>query len=599
MSRREIHKASIRHPKNNIFDWPKRGPAGFVLWFFLFGLTAAVVFWAHWPALTAQAICFDDQQYLTENPLVLNPSWASAKRFVVEVRVPSTVRGYYQPLNMVSLMLDCAMGGRSDHLGPFHQTSLTLHVINTLLIIVLLNQLFGNPWIAAIVALLFGLHPLTVETIPWIGERKTLLAAFFSFIGLIAYICSVNRKSEIANGKSRLWYTLSFVCYFLALLSKPTSVPLPLCMLLLDYWPLRRLNWRAVTEKIPFLLLGLGAAVITFISQRDSGAVTYPTNYAPLRIPLILCHNIVFYMYKMIWPTHLTAHYAMPDPLALSNAMVLIGVIGTCVLIPALFISLRWTRAWMTGWLFFFVAIFPTLGVIGFTNVIASDKYAYLPSFGVLMVLAYWLSRAWNATWPYVLGCIIVGGILLGSLEATGTRSYLAVWQSTEKLYIHMLQFAPRAAILYNNLGNALLGQGRTDEAIANFSRALELKSENLEAHHNLANALARKGRVDEAIQHYYQALKLNPNHVETLTNLAAALANKGQIDEAITHFRHAAQLRPDNAKVHYNLALALSLQGKPDQAIDEYREVLRIDPGHEQARRELRALSTQPAKVK
>ena len=176
---------------------------------------------AHWPALSANALSFDDTQYLTENLLVQSPGWASAKQFLTEVLEPSTVRGYYQPLTMISLMVDYALGGRADNLMPFHRTSLILHAANTALVIVLLYLLFGQAPVAAAVGLLFGLHPMTVEPIPWMSERKTLLAAFFALCCLVAYVRFKHK------GNWRL-YVCCLVLYLLALMSKPTSVPLPL-----------------------------------------------------------------------------------------------------------------------------------------------------------------------------------------------------------------------------------------------------------------------------------------------------------------------------------------------------------------------------------
>jgi hypothetical protein len=201
----------------------------------------------HWPALSAQALSFDDNRYFVENFLVRNPSWESAKRFLTEVLEPSTVGGYYQPLTMISLMLDYALGGQTDSLLPFHITSLALHIANTALIIVLLYQLFGLAWVAAGVGLLFGVHPLTVEPIPWVGERKTLLAAFFTLWSLVLYMRFVHKGSSKA-------YRGSIILFVLALMSKPTSTPLPALMLLTDYWPLRRLKWRSLLEKLLFLL---------------------------------------------------------------------------------------------------------------------------------------------------------------------------------------------------------------------------------------------------------------------------------------------------------------------------------------------------------
>ncbi|HSW45800.1 MAG TPA: hypothetical protein VLM89_09535, partial [Phycisphaerae bacterium] len=339
----------------------------------LVAMVLAAVAVVHYPALSARAIAFDDEQYLVENRLVRQPGWTSTWRFLSEVLEPSTVGGYYQPLTMISLMADVAAGGRPDNLRPFHRTSLILHAINTGLVVWLLFMLFRHLWVAAAVGLLFGLHPLTVEPIPWIGERKTLLAAFFSLISLILYV----RHSRSSGYR---WYCGCLVAYILALMSKPTSTPLPLVFLLMDFWPLGRLSWRSVIEKLPLLAVGAVFAVITVVSQGRTAHITMPTEYSPARIPLLLCHNIVFYPLKMIWPVHLTSHYPLPEPMSPADPMILAGLIGTCVLIPALLLSLRRTRACATGWLIFFLMLLPTTGIIGFTTVIASDKYAYLPA---------------------------------------------------------------------------------------------------------------------------------------------------------------------------------------------------------------------------
>ncbi|MFH0981537.1 MAG: hypothetical protein V2A79_08365, partial [Planctomycetota bacterium] len=440
---------------------------------------AALVAAAHWPALSAKAFAFDDSQYLTENPLVQNPSWSAAWRFLREVLEPSTVNGYYQPLSMISLMLDHALGGRADYLRPFHQTSLILHVVNTTLVIGLLYLLFRQPWVAAVIGLLFGLHPLTVEPVVWVGERKTVLATCFALGLLIAYAVYARRLQW-------RFYGACLVLFALALMSKPTTILLPGLLLLLDYWPLRRLSRRSVLEKVPFLVLMVISAVITVVSQSRTATTTMPDEYPPFRIPLMLCHNIVFYLYKIVWPVNLTSHYPIPDPLALSDGMVLAGVIGTCILIPALLISWRWTRALLVGWLCFFVAIFPTMGVIGFTNVIASDKFAYLPSVGLMLTLAWYLSRLWDRrsgsarrsslfrrAEPDLRRVVLVlVGAGLALAEARATRHHLAHWRDTETLFASMIAHAPRAASLHWGQGYFLFDQGRYDEAVAEYSKA-------------------------------------------------------------------------------------------------------------------------------
>jgi len=495
----------------------------------LFAVCAAVLI-VHWPTLSAKALSFDDNQYLTENLLVQNPCLKSIWRFLGEILHPSTVHGYYQPLTMISLMLDYALGGRENNLLPFHHTSLVLHAANTALIIVLLYLLFGRPWIAAGVGLLFGIHPMTIEPIPWIGERKTLLAAFFSLWCLIIYVYSqaANYKPQAAKDfrrSTKLSYVICFVMYLLALMSKPTSVPLPALLLALDYWPLKRLKWRTVREKLPFFVLGGIFAVITYISQSRTAQTTLPTESGLARMLLILCHNIVFYLYKIIWPVNLSSHYAFPKPLALSHPAVLAGVIGTCILMLLLIISLRWTRAVLTGWLFFFVAILPTMQIIGFSNVIASDKYAYLPSVGLLMILASFLGWCCGADKPLPCRALTAVTILfLAGAESAATRNQLVHWRDSLSLFEYMLTLTPNSAPLHNHLGVALVKQENIDGAMVHFAEAVRLDPENEKAQYNLGLAYAKKEMLEKAAVCLRKSLQLAPDDPYTLINLAAVL---------------------------------------------------------------------------
>jgi tetratricopeptide (TPR) repeat protein len=540
-------------------------------------IVCAAVLYVHWPALSAKATSFDDNQYLINNVLVKNPSLTSARRFLTEILSPSTVEGYYQPLAMISLMLDYALGGRENNLLPFHRTSLILHIANTALIIVLLYLLFGQPWIAAAVGLLFGVHPMTVEPIPWVGERKTLLAAFFSLWSLIFYVYS--RKAHHARRTTVPLYIGSFVAYLLALMSKPTSTPLPVVMLLLDYWPLRRLNWRAVLEKIPLFVLGGISAIITYISQSQTAATVSPAAFGAKRILLILCHNIVFYPFKMIWPVNLSSHYAFPEPLALSHPMVLAGVIGTFILILLLLFSLRWTRAVLTGWLIFFIAIFPTMGAVGFTNVIAADKFAYLPAIGLLMMLAsflVWFLRRKSAAGYFAVTIIV---LTLAAAESIGTRQYLAHWRDTIGFYRYMLSLTPDAAVVNNNLGLALQSQNKLDEAMACYQKALRSMPDYAESHNNLAAALFRKGDIDGAVSHYQQAIRLKPNYAEARNNIGSLFLQQNKLTEAITHFQKASILKPDNPDIYYNLGIANKHLGSLDTAVEYFRKALILRP--------------------
>lgn len=544
------------------------------------GTLVAVV---HWPALAARATNTDDGQYLLENRLVQNPSWHSVGEFFGKVLEPSTVGGYYQPVAMTSLMLDWAMGGRADQLRPFHCTSLALHVVNTALVIVFLYMLFGSPWTAALVGLLFGVHPLTVEPIPWVGERKTLLAAFFSLWCLILYVRYTRRPGCVI-------YSIALVGFVLALLSKPTSTPLPALLLLLDYWPLRRLTWRAVAEKIPYLLVGGISAIITYISQARTAAVAVmPYERGPLQIPFIICHNIVFYFCKMIWPTNLTSHYPFPEPLSLEHPMVLAGAIGTTVLVIAVLISLRWTRMLLAGGLFFFVCIFPTLGVITFTTAIACDKYVYLPVLGLLMILTFALGRIWNSGISrrgtlLRRGTIVIAVLLLAALEARGTRHYLVHWKDTETLYRYMLTFDPLNDMLHDYLGVQLQDQRRVDDAITEFSIALQINPMNHSAYNNLGVAFAGRGQMAEALRCFAAAVQCGPTFARGYGNLGRALAALGRADEARPIYEKALALDPYCLDAHQGLAVLLATQGQLDQAAAHFRTAIQVNANYVEA---------------
>jgi len=352
-------------------------------------IVGAVVLAAHWPALSAKALMLDDDQYLVDNRLIQNPSWSSAKQFLTEVRKPSTVRGYYHPLAMLSLMLDYALAGSIDNLTPFRCTSLCLHVANSLLLVIFLHLLFGHIWPAAMLGLLYGLHPITIESVAWLSQRKTLLAAFFALWCLIFYVRYAHKGS--------LWcLVVCVLMYALSLLSKPSTIGIPILLLILDYWPLRRLSKKAILEKVPLFIIAGIAAIVTFTSQSTAASVTLPTESGLIRVLLIFCHNIIFYLKTAVWPVNLSWYYPFPEPFNLSHPMVTFTVIGTCILIPALLISLRWTRCLSASWLFFFIAIFPTLGLIRFHPMIAADRHMYLPVIGFLLPAGWLFSRLWT-----------------------------------------------------------------------------------------------------------------------------------------------------------------------------------------------------------
>ncbi len=546
-------------------------------------LVAIATTFVFWPAISAKAVMFDDDQYLTDNPYVQAPSLRSAWIFLSEVLHPSTVGGYYQPLAMISLMLDCAMGGTPEDQRIFHVTSLALHVANTVLVGVLLFLIFRQVAPAALVSLLFGLHPMHVESIAWLSERKSVLAAFFALGSLIAYFQYTRLDAAPSpNHKRRITrYAICLVLFVLALLSKPTTTPLPVAMLLMDVWPLKRFSRRAVIEKIPLLTLAAISAVITIVSQRNTADITRPEDYPPAAVPLILCHNIVFYLRKLVWPNALSGFYPFPGAFTLATPAYLIGVIGTVALAVFLIASVRWTKSILAGWLVFFVMIFPTLGVIGFTAVIAADRFVYLPMIGLLLPLAGWMSMRWQGGIEGRRRAMAGVALLASAAMALGTRNYLSLWQDNEQFTRHMLRDAPNAASLRVAMGHIELKKGRIAEAVEEFRAAVNADASFLGARLNLVSALTKLGRAAEAEPLARKAVEMKSGAPETHTYLAMCLEAQNRLAEAVQEHEKALALRAFDAKTHYNLATALARTGRTDEAIRQFNEALRIQPNH------------------
>jgi len=373
--------------------------------------------------------------------------------------------------------------------------------------------------------------------------------------------------------------------YVAALMSKPTSTPLPVLMLLMDYWPLRRLKKQVVIEKLPFFVMGAVSAIITYVSQSSTYGVIMPSDYGAERIPLTICHNIIFYLSKIVWPANLSSHYAFPRPFGLSNPMVLAGVIGTCILIPLLLISLRWTRAVFTGWLLFFVGILPTMQIIGFNYLIASTKFVYLPSIGLLMVLAsllVWFCRTYSVNKHMKLYAAVITIVLvLASAETVATRRYLVYWRDTVSLQKHFLTVTPNAAHVHFNVGSALQSQGKHEESISYYRQALKIRPKHFYAHKNLGDALSEQGQLAEAMGHYRRAIALKGDYFQAYYKLGIALQSQNKPDEAIEHYRRAIQIKADYFQAYYEMGVAFQSQGKLDEAIAHYRRAIEIKPDY------------------
>jgi tetratricopeptide (TPR) repeat protein len=460
-----------------------------------------------------------------------------------------TTRGLanWHPLTWLSLMLDVETYGLDA--GGFHATNVLLHLLNTLLLFGALRYMTGESWRSATVAGLFALHPLHVESVAWVSQRKDVLSTLLGLGSLAAYAAYARRPHP---GR----YLLTAVLLALGLMAKPTLVTLPLVFMLLDHWPLRR--GVRIREKIPLLALSAASSAITFWVQKSGGAMS-PTDVVPL--PLRLSNAVVSYVRylgKTLWPFDLSVIY--PRYLAV-------------------------------GWLWFLGTLVPMIGLVQVGDQAMADRYTYVPSIGLFIALVWggadWVaSQRPRAAWlrPAAVGFAVL------TLSACGGIAWRQVgyWRDSVSLFTQSLASAPGSPLAHYNLGVALERAGKGGEALRFYRQAIQIKPEYVEAHNNLANALRARGELATAEHHYRQALRYRPDFPVAHNNLAAVLQSQARTADAIEHYREAVRLDPGYAEAHYNLGVALASTGQLGAAIRSYRQALRVQPGLAEAHNNL-----------
>jgi tetratricopeptide (TPR) repeat protein len=479
----------------------------------------------------------------------------------------------YHPLTMLSLMGDYQL--HELDAGGYHFTNVLLHTASAILLFLILRQMTGALWRSAFVAAVFAIHPLRVESVAWVAERKDVLSAFFFMLTLGAYARYVRKPDSLAR------YLMVAAAFVLALLSKPTVVTLPFVLLLLDYWPLNRFEQPRklsglILEKIPLLALAAGACAMTVLAAGKEVAA-YVNVSLPSRIGNALVSYAV-YLRQMVWPGGLAAFYPRPEqgyPVwTVALSLLLLAAITGVVLVFGR------KRGWLlTGWFWYLGMLTPMIGIVQAGAFAHADRMTYLPQIGIYVALT-WLAAEWVA--KRHVGRMAVGGLMtavLGVLIICAWKQ-TGYWQDSETLWTHTLACTTGNSMAHYNLGSAFLQAGRLDEAITHYQSTLQIKPDHAEARNNLGSVFFQQGRMDEAISQYQKALQIKPDYEFAHYNLAVALRQKGRVKEAIAQFQSVLQINPDNADAHYNLASALRQEGKVDEAKVHYQRALQIRPG-------------------
>jgi tetratricopeptide (TPR) repeat protein len=577
----------------------------------------------YWPAQRLGFTNYDDGEYVYENPHVVggltlkNLAWAFSTFHASN----------WHPLTWVSHMLDCQWFGLDP--GGHHLINALFHIANTLLLFGVLNRMTVAPWRSAFVAALFALHPLHVESVAWVAERKDVLSMFFGLLTIAAYgryveKFAVHGRAAVPRGHPRtrsstsrppttdmpqhvptddnrprrsaalppMDYALTLLFFALGLMAKPMAVTLPFVLLLLDYWPLGRTRLagaaggkgqgislaRLFKEKLPFFALAAASSVVTCFAQRRAVLPLDRLSIGDRMANAVVSY--VRYLGNALWPENLAAFY----PQQRWTATAVLGAIAVLVLVTVVAtLKARREPHFIVGWLWYLGTLVPVIGLVQVGSQSMADRYTYLPLVGVFVMVA-WAVPGHAVERRTGRRIVAVLAVLLLSVCAVLSRRQLGYWRSGVTLFGHAVAVTKDNFVASYDLGSALLNEGRPEEAVGQFKQALQIKPRNAEAHFKLGFALALLGRLSEAAAHYQESLRLKPNDAARQYGLANLLRSLGRVPEAIGHYEQAVRLKPDFAEAHFNLGLVLSQAGRIDDAIAQFEQALKLKPDYAEA---------------
>jgi tetratricopeptide (TPR) repeat protein len=561
----------------------------------------------YWPAVSYEFINYDDPAYVTGNAHVRTGFTPENIRWTFT----TTLMGNWNPLTWFSHMADAELYGLNP--AGHHLTSILLHGINAVLLFFFLNRTTGALWRSALAAALFALHPLRVESVAWVSERKDVLCALFFMAALLAYASYV-RKPGLAR------YIAIVLLFVLGLMAKPMLVTFPFILLLIDYWPLQRLGlggrivppssrerpdgivekslspFSLLVEKIPFFLLSAIFSVIAVHAQKHENALlSLPAHPVMGRVYNALL-AYTSYLEKTFWPRDLAVLYPLPDRVPVPHAVTAFLFLA-CVSLLCVWFSRRYPVL-LTGWFWFAGTLVPVIGLIQVGLQSMADRYTYIPSIGLSILFVWSIGEAVRKFRYRTIIAGVASGILILSLVLV-TRRQLTYWENSFTLFTHTLAVTENNYVAHTNLGDALDKQGKYGEAMRHYGEALRLKPDDAFVYDKMATDLDIVGRSDEAVAYYGKSLQLEPGNARVRNNLGITLIRRGEADEAIKQFMQAVALDPGLVDAHYNLGLALAEKGKNEEAIQHYSEALRLNPSDNEIRESLeKALAGVPGEA-
>ena len=543
-------------------------------------------------------IYFDDDLYITNNLNVQAGLTSESIKWAFTTSHPP----YWHPMTWLSHMLDYQLFGL--HPKGQYLTNLFLHISSVLILFIVLLRMTGALWQSGFVAAMFAIHPLNVESVAWIAERKNVLSTLFWLMTIWAYICYAQRPTIKRYG-------LVFLFFSLGLMSKPMLATLPFVLLLLDYWPLRRFQFeqeidhtetleintakksrafRLVLEKTPLFVLTIGLSIVTVRLQKIAGAIT-SLDVFPLQARITNATvSYLEYLGKMIWPSELSILYPHPG-----NALPLWqGVLCGMVLVGITIFSIKLIRKapyFAVGWFWYLGTLVPVIGIVQVGVQAMANRFAYIPLIGIFIIVAWGVPEL-ISKWRYKEKILSVSvGIIILTLLITTWRE-VSYWKNSITIFKHAIRVTdkkyPTFARIHNNLGVNLSAEEKNDEAISNYKMAIKIKPDFAGAYFNLGKALSAEGEYEEAISNYKTAIKIKPDFTDAHYNLGNVLSSDGKREKAIFHYKMAIKSKPDFAQAHYNLANHLFANSDNSEAISHYKMAIGLKSDYADAHNNL-----------
>jgi len=547
---------------------------------------ALAVLALYWPLTRYGFVNFDDDEYVTANPHVLGGPTANAIKWAFTTGHASN----WHPVTWLSHMLDCQLFG-SHNAGAMHLVNVLFHTANSVLLFLLLRRATKSEYRSLSAAALFAFHPLHVESVAWIAERKDVLSTLFWMLATWHYLSYVTTSR-------RFNYCCSLLFFAIGLMAKPMLVTLPAMFLLLDYWPLKRLSIQKLTalvvEKLPFVFLALASSVVTFLVQKQVAIVKLDQLSLPLRIANAMTTYIA-YLGKMFWPAKLVFFY--PHPITHTSYAIISSGLALILITAGVWLLRHRSPYLVFGWLWYLGTLVPVIGLVQVGSQEMADRYTYVPLIGIFVGLVWGLSDCFNRLAAGRLYAAPVAALGIVSC-AIVTGHQITYWKDSVTLFQHALAFTSKNLVANINIGAAYMQQGRNTEALQHYLAALQIKPDNAKAQYNLGVALASLGRTDEAVKHYRIALTIDPSYTKSLKALGDAFLASGNVSEALMHYKSVLQINPADAGIHLVLGNTLISMGNLPSGVVHLREVTKIEPDNFEAQLNLASALASESKL-